>query len=286
MRVHVVQTGTATVKTRQIKGPGSRRLRLLRILRDPEWTEPLPIHAWAIEHTEGVIVVDTGETARVSEPGYFPRWHPYFRRALRESVKPEDEIGRQLELLGISPSDVRWVVLTHLHTDHAGGVHCFPKSEILVSRRELDVAVGFDGRLRGYLNNRWPEWFDPRPIDFVPEPIGPFPESFPLTKAGDVRLVPTRGHTQGHLSVIVRDDETSIFLAGDASYTQELMLDRAVDGVADDEAEARRTLARIALYAQERPVIYLPSHDPESIWRLESREPVFSSFTVRIPRAC
>jgi hypothetical protein len=29
------------------------------------WTEPLPIYAFAIEHPEGVIVVDTGETARV-----------------------------------------------------------------------------------------------------------------------------------------------------------------------------------------------------------------------------
>ena len=48
----------------------------LNTLLDREWTEPLPIYAFAIEHPEGVIVVDTGETARVAEPGYFPRWQP------------------------------------------------------------------------------------------------------------------------------------------------------------------------------------------------------------------
>ena len=96
---------------------------------DREWTEPLPIYAWLIEHPEGLIVVDTGETARAGEPGYFPRWHPYFKLAVREWVQPEDEIGPRLRALGFSPDDVRWVILTHLHTDHAGGLAHFPRSD-------------------------------------------------------------------------------------------------------------------------------------------------------------
>jgi hypothetical protein len=62
----------------------------------------LSIYAFAIEHPEGVIVVDTGETARTSETDYFPSWHPYFRYGLREWVAPEDEIGPQLQRLGIA----------------------------------------------------------------------------------------------------------------------------------------------------------------------------------------
>src|ERR671919_623774 len=104
----------------------------------------------------------SGETARASEPG--PSWHPYFRTGLREWIAPEQEVGRQLERLGFSPGEVRWVVMTHLHTDHAGGLHHFPDSEILVSREELEKASGRMGRMRGYLTNRFPGWFDPRPI--------------------------------------------------------------------------------------------------------------------------
>ena len=112
---------------------------------DREWTEPLPIYAFAIEHPEGVIVVDTGESAGASEPGYFPRWHPVFRLAVREWVEPEQEIGPQLEQLGIRPNDVRRVVMTHLHTDHAGGLHHFPNTEILVTPAEIAYASGRHG---------------------------------------------------------------------------------------------------------------------------------------------
>ncbi len=59
-----------------------------------------------IEHDEGVIVVDTGETAQVHVRGYHPSWHPFYRRAVRFSVHPDEEIGPRLRALGISPRDV------------------------------------------------------------------------------------------------------------------------------------------------------------------------------------
>lgn len=273
MLIHGIETGRVAVRTRQLKGVGSGKQRLLKTLVDREWTEPLPIYAWAIEHPEGVIVVDTGETARVSERGYFPRWHPYFQMGVREWVKPDEEIGPRLEALGLPPDEVRWVVLTHLHTDHAGGLHHFPDSEILVSAVEYEAACGLLGRARGYLNNRWPEWFRPHLVDFRrEEPIGPFPASVALSAAGDVRLIPTPGHSHGHLSVLVEDGNVSVMLAGDASYTQELVLEQAVDGVAPDAVQARQTMQRILAYAAERPTVYLPSHDPDSQRRLEARE--------------
>jgi glyoxylase-like metal-dependent hydrolase (beta-lactamase superfamily II) len=274
MKIHAAQTGTVAVKTRQRSGSGSGKARLARTFLDREWTDPLPIYAWVIEHPEGVIVVDTGETARASEAGYFPRWHPYFRFGLREWVRPEEEIGPRLEALGISSEDVRWVVMTHLHTDHAGGLHHFPRSEILVSRVEAGNASGRLGRLRGYVNRRFPEWFRPRRVAFDPEPVGPFPESFTLTEAGDVRLVPVPGHTAGQLAAIVEEGGRSVFLAGDSSYTEDLMVRGVVDGVAPDDGAARRTLERIRAYAADRPTTYLPSHDPESAERLVDRRPV------------
>lgn len=270
MRVHAVQTGTVAVRSSQREGRGPGPLRLLNTLRDERWTEPLPILAWVVEHPEGLIVVDTGETARTSQPGYLPRRHPYFRRGVREWVRPEDEIGPQVRALGLSPDDVRWVVLTHLHTDHAGGLEHFPAAEILVSRRELADASGLSGRLRGYLPHRWPDWFRPTPIDFDPEPYGPFPASRRLTTSGDVVLVPTPGHTPGHLSVVVELEEHLVLLAGDASYTEQLMLDGRADGVTSNPRRARATLADLRDLADRRPLVYLPSHDPGAPRRLET----------------
>ncbi len=274
MRVHAIQTGTVAIKEAQRRGRGHGLRRRLNTLLDRAWTAPLPIHAWAIEHPEGVIVVDTGETARAGQPGYFPRWHPYYRLGLKVWVRPEDEIGPRLTALGVAPERVRWVVLTHLHADHACGLAHFPRAECLVSRREWAAATGFRGRVVGYLPQHWPRWFAPRPVDFRPEPLGPFPASLPLTAAGDVHLVPTPGHTGGHLSVIARDGDRAFFLAGDASYTERLLLDGAGDGVAVDEQAARQTFGRILAFARDVPTVYLPTHDPDSAARLAARRTV------------
>jgi glyoxylase-like metal-dependent hydrolase (beta-lactamase superfamily II) len=237
------------------------------MLFDNEWTEWLPIYAWVIEHDEGIIVVDTGETSRVHERGYHPRWHPFYRRASRFSVHPNEEIGPQLRVLGISERDVSQVVLTHLHTDHAGGLVHLTGSKTWVAEQELRRASGAGGRIQGYLPHRWPRFWEPEFIRFEDRPVGPFRQSMPLTKRGDVLIIPTPGHTPHHVSVLVCGSP-SFFLAGDTSYNQQLLLSGKVDGVSPDEAVSRVTIANITALAKERPLVYLPSHDPESEDRL------------------
>ncbi|MFL5884534.1 MAG: N-acyl homoserine lactonase family protein [Thermoleophilaceae bacterium] len=281
MKIHAIQTGTVTIKTRQVAGVGHGTRRRLNMVLDRHWTEPLPIYAFAIEHPEGTIVVDAGETARTSEPDYFPRWHPYFRYSVRFDVSPEDELGPQLERLGIDPGEVRRVVLTHMHTDHAGGLRHFPRSEILVSRRDLDEASGFRGQVNGYPSNRWPERFDPTVVDLPPTPYGPFPQSLPLTEAGDVTVVPLPGHTRGHMGVVVDEGDQLVLLAGDASYNQELMLRGVVDGPSPDDAVAQLTHRRIRELVAERPTVYLVAHDQETGERLARRATVGPPSDVR-----
>jgi N-acyl homoserine lactone hydrolase len=274
VKIHAIQTGTVAIKTRQVEGVGRGSRRQLNMLLDREWTDPLPIYAFAIEHPEGVIVVDTGETARTADLGYFPGWHPFFRYGLREWVAPDEEIGPQLDLLGIRPGDVRWVVLTHMHTDHAGGLHHFPHSEILVSRADLAAATGRLGRLRGYPSNRLPRWLDPTVVELAAPAYGPFPQSLQLTNAGDVTIVALPGHTPGQIGVVVRDGDHAVLLAGDSSYTEDLMLRGIVDGPSPDDDVARLTHRRIRAFAAETPTVYLVAHDPETAARLAERRVV------------
>lgn len=281
MRIHVIQTGTVAIKKVQRQGRESGNP-IVNILRDQKWTEPLPIFAFVIEHPEGLIVVDTGETARVAELGYFPWWHPYYRYGLREWVRPEEEIGPQMRAIGLDPKDVRWVLLTHLHTDHAGGLAHFPKAEHLLARREYENAQGVIGLTRGFLSNRWPHWFDPTMIDMQPEPVAPFPSSYRVTQSGDVRFVPTTGHTVGHLSVLVTTPEVTYFLAGDASYAQQFMLAEQIDGVSSDRAIARQTLQRIHTFCRATPTVYLPSHDPDTPDRLANRQVAVSTLSKEV----
>jgi glyoxylase-like metal-dependent hydrolase (beta-lactamase superfamily II) len=282
VQIHAIQTGTVAVKTRQREGAGSGKRRFLNMLLDRDWTEPLPIYAFLIEHEQGPILVDTGETARTAEPGYFPSWHPYFRSGLREWVREDEEIGPQLERLGFSPGDVRRVVMTHLHTDHAGGLHHFPHSEILASPVEIEQASGLMGRAHGYFNHRFPDWLDLRPLQLDDEPFGPFPTSKRLTRAGDVVAIAAPGHTPGQIAVAVLDDDATVLIAGDSSYTQGAMLHGIVDGVAPDDQIAKTTLARIRDYAASTPTVHLPSHDPGSAERLAGRSTVGSARRVAV----
>jgi len=265
VKIHPIQTGLVRIRESQRnRKPGGP----LRILFDRNWTDWLPILVWVIEHPEGIIIVDTGETARVTEPGYLPSWHPFYRLAASFDVKPADEIGPQLRKIGISPEDVRAVIITHLHTDHAGGLHHFPRSRIFVAGGEYQNALGLWGKLNGYLPHRWPNWFDPVPIPFRPTAFGQFAQSFPLTTAGDVVVVPTPGHTPNHVSVIVKTDGRDYFLAGDTSYTESQLLERRSDGVSNKPKVTVATIGRICDHLSSTPTVYLPTHDPDSAFRL------------------
>lgn len=273
MNVWAISTGRVKVTKSWQIGRADDSLRIAHTMLDKRFTDWLPIFCFVIEHAEGLIVIDTGIPTEANKPIWFPPWMRLLQRAAYfDEMTPEDEIGPQLQERGLSTKDVRWVVLTHLHQDHDGGLHHFPNAEIVITRSEWAAAIGLKGRFGGYLNQRWPKWLSPSLVDFEDIPYHAFAKSYPLTKSGDVRLVPTHGHSVGHMSILLEEDDHVIFFAGDTSYTQQLMLDQQIDGVAPNVREAQQTVLRIRQLAQTKPTIYLPTHDPESGERLVDRK--------------
>ncbi|WP_192918550.1 N-acyl homoserine lactonase family protein [Salinigranum salinum] len=267
MKIHPIRTGTVRLKRRYVAARWRRRsLRYLDILADRRWTAPLPVHAWVVEHPDGLVVVDAGATVAC-----YDRKRREFRSRLLATraewfdVAPEEEIGPQFRRMGLDPDDVRWVVETHLGPDHADGVAYFRNAEVVVARREWEASsvIGVDPD--------WPTWVRLHTVDYDCS-LGPFPESHVFAEG--VVLVATSGHTPGHQSVICHDDECAVFLAGDATFSQAQLLSGGVGGIVHDYDDAEATIERIRGFAQETPTVYLPAHDPEAPRRLRRRETV------------
>src|SRR5215212_3963673 len=233
-------------------------LRLLRTALGGAWTEPLPIWCWVIEHPEGVIVVDTGVNARMLEPGYFTRWNPYFQHNVRVSVYPEEEIGPRLLGLGIAPEEVRWVVLTHLHLDHDGGLH-------------RDGAFGEGG---GIPAAALAVLVRPTPSGAELGAVRSLPAQ-PCLHSGRRRAAGGNGGTQPWARV-GRGLGGGMLAVPRGRYV--------LHAGADARAGRRRSLAERAdspvnpgaslALRGEGTTVYLPSHDPGSAVRLAIRAPV------------
>ena len=272
MQIHAISTGEVQITQNWLVGKGEGFQRQINTLMDRHFTEWLPIFCYVIEHPQGLIVVDTGAASNANAPVYFPPWMRLVQRAARFRIEPQEEIGPQMLALGLSPQDVRWVVLTHLHQDHDGGLHHFPQAEFIVSRAEWRAASDLKGRLAGYLNQRWPRWFTPTLIDFSDEAIDGFPGRHHLTASRDVTLVPTPGHSLGHMSVLVKEADRVVMLAGDSAYSQALLLDGSVDGIGPDPALQKDTKRRILQFSAQHPTVFLPAHEWEAARRLDGRE--------------
>ena len=273
MKIHRIKTGLVRIKENQISKTKGLTPQMLKVLFGKKWAEWVPIYAWVIEHPEGTIVVDTGETAKTAEHGYLPKWHPYYALSVQFRVKSEEEIGPQLQKLGINPAkDVKKVILTHMHTDHAGGLGHFPNSEILIEKSEYNTASGITGKLAGYLPHRWPEWLKPNLIALTNEPYFNFNQSLAVTADRKVIIVATPGHSANHISVIAEIDGIHYFLAGDTSYTQENLINLRPDGIGTDESI--NTLKNILSFSKVNPTIYLHSHDPLVPQRMTNMETI------------
>jgi glyoxylase-like metal-dependent hydrolase (beta-lactamase superfamily II) len=268
MRIHAIQTGVVSVKHtfRTLAGPAWARQ--LTMLLDRSWTEWLPIYVWVIEHPEGIILVDCGETSHITDSDYANcdrLTHFTYRRLLKFRVEEHEEIGPQLTQLGINPNDVRWLILTHLHSDQVGGLPYFPRARIMVSRQD------FTEPHQGSLPCRWPDWFRPYLVEYLPQSLGAFTLGHQVTRAGDLFIVPTPGHSPGHQSVMLWENGLCYLFAGDATFNQSQLLKGQVAGICQNVAAAQHTIQRLRSHVAQVGTVYLPTHDPDAPRRLAAQ---------------
>jgi N-acyl homoserine lactone hydrolase len=260
--IHPLTTGRVRIHDKMHRGEGTGLRRRAKILRKGSMGELLPIHAWLIEHPEGLFLIDSGET-HTARSATFAEFH----------VDREDELDRQLKAASFSPADVTTVVLTHIHGDHIDGLLHVPNATVLADQREIAIANGPMGRLqRTVARQPLPPGFNPQPITIDGPACGAFSTSKALTADGRIVAVPTPGHTLGHIAVLVIQPDHHVLIGGDTAYDQHQLQDLHVDGVSPKDDVAIATMKTILAHAKATPTVYLPSHDLQSVRRLRETD--------------
>jgi glyoxylase-like metal-dependent hydrolase (beta-lactamase superfamily II) len=153
------------------------------------------VHAFALRTPTGVVMVDAGLSP-------FPPAEPW---AVHESLE------RALEDRGVDPAEVRMVIHTHLHADHAGGAVVegeprFPNATHAAHPADWAFFEGQDDLEEYAARGAMQRLADLNLLDLRPEDREVWP---------GVRVVHSPGHTPGHRSVVVGDGADVLLLTGD-----------------------------------------------------------------------
>ena len=189
------------------------------ILASRRWLPARPINIYVIEHTDGLVVFDTGQDgASITDPGYFPGGPVgvLYRRLARFDIPTDETLSAGLTRLRYTTTDVTTAVISHLHQDHIGGIRELSHADLLVSadewrslQRPLAEARGL---LTDHINLPGLHWTT---VDFAPlraPTLRPFTTGHDLFGDGALVLLPTPGHTPGSMSLVRRPDAAPLLL--------------------------------------------------------------------------
>ena len=172
---------------------------------------------------------------------------------------PGEPLVTALEPLGLTPSDLALAVVSHLHWDHTGGIPVLAEAGVDVLLHADELAWGRSGRAQHGGGFDAADWSVPgtrwRTVDAETE------------VAPGVTVLPTPGHTPGHLSLQVELPATGTWIfTADATDLAQNLLDgvpcgSCAGGTADDERRAAASLAFLLGRARDTDARLVPGHD-------------------------
>ncbi len=233
--------------------------------RPAQWIT-VPCLAYLIEHeTLGWVLFDTG--FRPDDP---QKLSAYAREYFPGRVAPDSTMAAHLKRLGLKPSDIGRIVVSHMHWDHGGGLELFSGTPagrkvmaaerdyaygLTVTHRDADVDFGGGGYFKGH--------FEVPGIAF--DLVSPEQGDFNL--ADGIRVVQLEGHTPQMLGLLVDLPVSGRFLiVSDAIYMKRNFEPVPIPpGIIYDSLGFNRSVRKAAQIVSEYSARIVYPHDPDQM---------------------
>lgn len=207
-----------------------------------------PVYAIYIDHPDAKILVDTG-----FDKAWVERKLPFEK----PQQSAEQTIEAQLELVGVRPDQIDYVVNSHLHFDHCSSNKKFPNATFVLSTSELRHA---------FVPDPWERLGYDRDLVDMPG------AKLELLDLGNyhydvvpgVTLIETPGHSIGHLSLVVKlGTQAPLVFPIDVAYGRENLERKVVMGLHSDPTDLLNSMVKIENIARSLRGRIFYSHDPE-----------------------
>jgi glyoxylase-like metal-dependent hydrolase (beta-lactamase superfamily II) len=198
-------------------------------------------NCYLIRHAKGLLLWDTGIPDAVAA---MPDGMVVANGAITQ--RRARTLAAQLAEIGVKPSDIGYVAISHTHGDHVGNVALFPSSTVLIQAAEY-------------------EWAMTQPI----KPAFAATQTFDKLSGdrdvfgdGSVVILSTPGHTPGHQSLLVRLPQTgAVVLSGDAAHTRDNWDNRRVPSMNTSRDQTIASMQRLAVVLEEQKAQLWINHD-------------------------
>jgi len=233
-------------------------------------SEPVsgPVPYYLIQHEKGYVLFDTGHNLATVED--VQKGLPEFiYHAYKPDVYKEGFVLNALEKIGVKPEEIMYVVCSHLHFDHCGGMGYFPNATYIVQKEELNYAYNPDTFMQAvYFREDFDKNLNWMTLD------GWNDNKYDIFGDGKLIIYFTPGHTPGHQSLLVNlEKEGSFMLTVDACYNAEILDGLKLSALACDNSAYIKNL-KMFKEMQKRGITIIIAHDPEQ-WKTTKTLPEF-----------
>jgi len=153
-----------------------------------------------------------------NNPKYF-----LYRFANPITLKREDMIDYQLKEKGIDRKEIKYIIISHLHPDHIGGLKFFPNSNLILTETCYNnLKSGKDNLL--IFNELFPDDFENRLIlikNYKENKLFPYKESFDLFSDSSMLMIEVDGHAKGQGCLFL--PEKNLLIAADVCWGTEYL---------------------------------------------------------------